>query len=231
VVHDAPEFAGHVRQVVALNTVEYRLAPQLMHVVAVLAPTVVEYFPTSQSIQSTAPTVVEYFPDSQLMHSTEPVVVLYFPVMQRVHGPPFGPDAPVLQIQPVNAEHVTHVEPEFVGHARQATVAATVVEYVLAPQSVHATLPITFLNFPATQAVHGPPSGPVYPILQMHISICEPGPGEFELAGHAKQAVAVVAAVVSVYVPVGHATHTVELALVEKVPNGHSMHNFDTLDI
>jgi hypothetical protein len=44
-----------------------------------------------------------------------------------------------------------------------AAIAPVVVEYVLALQSVHATLPVTVLNFPATQAVHVPPSGPVEP--------------------------------------------------------------------
>ena len=96
---------------------------------------------------------------------------------------------------------------------------------------MHASLLVVVLYVPATQTVQGPPVGPVYPTLQRHIAMFEPGPGEFELAGHAKHAVATVAAVVSVYVPAGHAMHTVELALVEKVPNGHSRHNFDTLDM
>ncbi len=124
-------------------------------------------------------------------------------------------------------------ELELEGHARQvvAAVAPTVVEYVAAPQLVHATEPVVVLYVPVTQAVHGPPGGPVYPILQMHISMFEPAPGEFVLAGHAKQAVAIVTDLVNVYVPAAHAVHTVELVIVEKVPNGHARHNFDTLDM
>jgi hypothetical protein len=231
-VHDAPEFAGHVRQVDVPTTAEYKLTPQLMHVAATLAPTVVEYFPASQLVQVTVPAAVEYFPASQSIHTAVPKIVLYFPATQAVHGPPFGPVNPGLQAQAVIVE-LGLGELELEGHARQvvATVAPTVVEYVVTPQLVHALLLVVVLYVPATQTVHAIPFGPVYPILQMHKSMFEPGPGEFELAGHAKQAVATVAAVVSVYVPVGHAMHTVELAVVEKVPNGHSRHNFDTLDM
>ena len=45
----------------------------------------------------------------------------------------------------------------------EANVAPTAAEYVLRLQSVHAADPVTILNFPATQAVHVPPSGPVEP--------------------------------------------------------------------
>ena len=164
-----------------------------MHVVATLAATVVEYFPRSQSVHIATPVFVEYFPGAQSVHATLPIAFLNFPVTQRLHGPPSGPDAPVLQIQPVNAEHVTQEEPEFAGHARQATVAATVVENVLAPQSVHATLPITFLYFPATQAVHTPPSGPVKPALHTQAARAELAVGELELVGQAIQVVLTVA--------------------------------------
>ena len=47
------------------------------------------------------------------------------------------------------------------------TDAPVLVEYVPAPQSVHAALPLVVLYFPATQAVHRPPSGPVNPALQV----------------------------------------------------------------
>ncbi len=44
--------------------------------------------------------------------------------------------------------------------------AATVSEYLPAAQSVQTAEPVTVLYFPATQAVHGPPSGPVVPAAQ-----------------------------------------------------------------
>ena len=66
-------------------------------------------------------------------------------------------------MQLANAVHSLHDEPEFVGHARQVApvVPAVVVEYLPVPQLVHAIEPVILLYFPAVQAVHKPPSGPV----------------------------------------------------------------------
>ena len=41
-------------------------------------------------------------------------------------------------------------------------------EYVPAAQSTHAADPVAVLYFPVAQKVHGPPSGPVHPALQVH---------------------------------------------------------------
>jgi len=49
--------------------------------------------------------------------------------------------------------------------------AATVDEYVPAAHSVQLALPVIFLNFPATQAEHVPPSGPVYPGIHLQSEI------------------------------------------------------------
>jgi hypothetical protein len=59
--------------------------------------------------------------------------------------------------------HIGHISPEFAGHARQvaAVVAPTVGEYVPVPQFVHASVPVVVLYFPAVQAAHTPPFGPV----------------------------------------------------------------------
>jgi hypothetical protein len=64
-------------------------------------------------------------------------------------------------------------ELELSGHARQvaAVVAVAVPEYVPAPQFPHTTLPLAILYVPAAQAEHGPPSCPVYPVLQVHAAI------------------------------------------------------------
>jgi hypothetical protein len=63
------------------------------------------------------------------------------------------------------------VDCEFDRQATQvlATVAPVVVEYVPAPQSVHATEPVVVLYFPAAHAKHVPPSGPVNPRLQTQL--------------------------------------------------------------
>jgi hypothetical protein len=85
------------------------------------------------------------------------------------HGPPFGPVDPVLQVQLVKAA-LPAVELEFDGQALHVELveAPTAAEYVPAPQSVQVAVPVNVLYFPATHAVHGPPSGPENPALQVH---------------------------------------------------------------
>jgi len=51
-----------------------------------------------------APVTLENVLAEQFVHSAVPVAVLYLPGTHRAHGPPFGPLAPVLQVQPVIAE-------------------------------------------------------------------------------------------------------------------------------
>ena len=85
-----------------------------------------------------APTAVEYVPVPQSVHTAAPVDVLYFPATHAVQVPPSDPVEPALQVQlvtfglpsgePVSDGPVTHVE---------LASAATVVEYVPAPQFVH----------------------------------------------------------------------------------------------
>jgi hypothetical protein len=144
-----------------------------------------------QVVATVAPTVVENVPAPQSVHATLPVAVLYLPAAHEVHVPPSGPEKPTLHVQAARAE-LEIGELELVGHPIQvvATVAPTVVENVPAPQSVHATLPVAVLYLPATQAVHVPPSGPVYPALQEELI----------------QAALDVLAIGEV-VPAGHATH------------------------
>ncbi len=99
------------------------------------------------------------------------------------------------------------------GHARQvvAIVAPAVEEYVLAPQSVHKTDPVVVLYLPATQEVHGPPLGPVYPVLQTHpmISPAADALVVIVFAGHDLQSVGFVAANLSWYVFAGQDTQAV----------------------
>jgi hypothetical protein len=99
----------------------------------------------------------------------------------------------MLQAQALIAE-LAFGELEFAGHARHtvAFVAFVIVEYVPAAQSTHAALPVTFLYLPATQATHGPPSGPVEPGLhatETHALTLELPLGEVVPAGHVRQVV------------------------------------------
>jgi len=151
---------------------ELELVGHAIHVVAIVAPDVVEYVPPVQSV-----------------HAALPVAILYLPATHNTHTPPSGPVKPTLQVQAVRAT-LEIGELELVGHPIQvvATVAPTVVENVPAAQSVHAALPVAVLYLPATQAVHVPPSGPVYPALQgelIQAALDVLAIGEVVPAGHA----------------------------------------------
>jgi len=154
------------------------LVGQARHVVATVAPVVVKYVPAAQSA-----------------HAALPVAVLYLPAMHEVHVPPSAPVKPTLHVQAVRATlEIGELEPA--GHPRQvvATVAPTVVEYVAAPQSLHAALPVAILYLPATQAAHGPvPSGPEKPTLHVQAVRATLEIGELELVGHPIQVAAAVA--------------------------------------
>jgi hypothetical protein len=97
--------------------------------------------------------------------------------------------------------HVTHVA---------ASVAPVLVEYIPAPQSVHAALPVLILYLPATQELQGPPSAPVNPALQVQAATVELASGELELVGHVTHVVEIVAPVLVEYVPAKQSVHKAE---------------------
>jgi hypothetical protein len=114
------------------------------------------------SASDVATAVDEYVPAAQSVHAALPMFVLNVPAEQGVHAPPSRPVKPALHTQTARAE-LRLGELEFTGQARHvvATVAATVVEYVPAAQSVHTALPLTVLKLPAAQAVHTSPFAPL----------------------------------------------------------------------
>ncbi len=73
---------------------------------------------------------------------------------------------------------------EGVAATRAKNLAQTVLEYKertqFAEQAVQAADPIDALYFPAAHAVHGPPSGPEYPALQVQFAKAELPVGELE---------------------------------------------------
>ncbi len=98
--------------------------------------------------------------------------------------------------------------------------APTAVEYVPVPQSVHRDDPLNALYFPATHAVHVPPSGPVHPVLQVQLVKAALPAGELEFDGQpihieldpleyvpAPQSVHTADPVDTLYFPVTHAVH------------------------
>jgi hypothetical protein len=103
-------------------------------------------------------------------------------------------------------------ELELLGHATQVEtdVDPADVEYVPAPQSVHAALSVKTLYLPVTQAVHVPPLGPVNPTLQVQLASAVLPAGELTLAGQARQVVADVAFTVCEKVLAEQAVHSTE---------------------
>jgi hypothetical protein len=115
---------------------------------------------------------------------------------------------PTLHVQAASAE-LPVGEFELVGQTihNPADTAPAVAEYVPEKQLVHPTEPVVVLYFPATQAVHGPPSGPVYPALQAALrqaALDVLAVGEVKPAGHT---VHCDVPVLFLYVPVAHAVH------------------------
>jgi hypothetical protein len=145
---------------------------------------------------------------------------------------------PALQVQAARAE-LGLGELELTGHVRQVTanVAAVLVEYVPAAQSVHAALPILILYLPATQAEQTPPFGPVNPALQVQSPAAELALNEIEFEG---QSVHATLPVLILYLPATQAEQTppfgpvnpalqvqspaAELALYEIEFEGHVIH-------
>jgi len=108
-------------------------------------------------------------PGKHVLQSLFPVSSWYFPLWQFRQT--LAPDKEYLPATQV-ASHV------------DALVAADALEYLPAVQFVHRTLPEDVLYFPGTQAVQGPPSGPVYPVLHLQLCNVPLATGEFEFDGH-----------------------------------------------
>lgn len=145
----------------------------------------------------------------QFVQLESPVVVLYVFGAQSWHTPPSGPVNPALQTQ-FPMETLAEGELVFPGHAEHVAevLAPITAEYVPAPQSVHATLPLLVLYFPATHAVHTPPLGPDDPALQEQPAIAELDAAEVEFTGHTIQTDETVAPTVVEYVPPGQLEQT-----------------------
>ncbi len=153
-----PEFVGHSRHTVV---------------------SVLEYVSGLQSLQTSvvAAVAVETLPAGHWVQAAGPMLALNLPATQGSHVSPSGPVWPLLQVQ-LDSVMLADADPEFAGHKRHTVV--SVLEYVLALQRsqtsavaavdvetlpaghwVHRAALTLSLNFPATHAVHGPPSGPV----------------------------------------------------------------------
>jgi hypothetical protein len=117
-------------------------------------------------------------------------------------------------------------EYEFERHATQAAaaVAPTVGEYVPAPQSMHAALPVLDLYVPATHAEHVPPFTPVNPELQVQAALLELETGAFEFKAHAKQVDETLAPTSAEYVDTPQSVHVALPAIVLYFPATQGEH-------
>jgi hypothetical protein len=167
----------------------------------------------------------EYFPAPQSVHAALPVLILYLPATQALQGPPSGPVNPALQVQAARVV-LGLGELELLGHATHvpSTVACELVEYFPAPQSVHAALPVLILYLPATQALQGPPSGPVNPALQVQAARVVLGLGELESLGHATHVPSTVACELDEYFPAPQSVHAALPVLVLYLPATQAVH-------
>ena len=89
---------------------------------------------------------------------------------------------------------------------------------------MHAAEPVVFFHVPAAHAVHVPPSGPVYPTLQVQEVATELGLGELELVGHAIHVVPIVAPTVVEYVPAVQLEHTALPVALLYLPATQAVH-------
>jgi hypothetical protein len=127
----------------------------------------------------------EYVPTPQLLQAALPLAILYVPAAHVEHTPPSGPVDPALQVQSAMAS-LELGELELPGHVTQAAAAVAPVEseYVPTPQDVHPALPLAILYIPTPHIKHGPPSGPVYPALQVQSATASLAMGELVNTGH-----------------------------------------------
>jgi hypothetical protein len=159
----------------------------------------------------------------QLVQVIVPLIDLYFPVTHAEQTPPFGPVNPALHVQAlITVLELGELELEGQAKHTDDVVAPTVPEYVPAPQSVHATLPIPVLYLPATHPEQTPPSGPVNPALQVQAPLVELELGEVELEGQARHTDDVVAPTVPEYVPTPQSVHATLPPIVLYFPATHA---------
>jgi hypothetical protein len=224
-----PEYPAMQTQILdALGDCEF--AGQAAHAPAADAPVAAEYVPAPQSRHVAvvvAPVTSEYLPAPQSRHAAEPVLILYLPAPHAVHAPPLGPVNPRLQTQLATA-----VDPTgacvFEGHPRQVAIAVApvAVEYVLAPQSVHAAEPVDVLYFPATHKTHDSAFGPVEPAGQSEtqsVNASLPA-GDHVLAPQSIQVEATKAPVAVEYLPASQSVHATLPMISLYLPAAHAVH-------
>jgi hypothetical protein len=153
---------------------ELEFAGHATHALAFAAPTALLYVLTPHSVQKLAP-APENVPAPQNAHElrgSAPVSAENFPAPHSKQA--LAVDAPAAAVYRPTPQSAQTLAAE----------APVVDEYLPATQSVHAAVPVTALYLPAKHELHAPPSGPVYPVLQIQLVTTEEPMGERESAGH-----------------------------------------------
>jgi hypothetical protein len=116
-------------------------------------------------------------------------------------------------------------ELEFDGQSLQIELAEdpTAVEYVPAVQLLQRAEPVDALYLPASHAVHGPPSGPVDPALQMQLVKAALPAGELEFDGQSLHVELAEAPKSVEYVPVPQYVHAADPVNALYCPASHGV--------
>ena len=126
------------------------------------------------------PTTTENVFALHSVQSALPICALNVPATHARHGPPSGPVYPPLHthaaLEPPDCEFAPQFE-----HADIA-VAPVTLEKVFTEQFRQTDVPITVLYFPGTHSAHGPPFGPLAPVLHVHAVTAELPETELELS-------------------------------------------------
>jgi len=194
-----------------------------------------------------APTTLENWASEQLVQAASPGSGLYLPAMHSAQACPLGPVDPILQVQSV-CWSLLAGESEWDRQFWHTFVAAAIVaEYWPCRQLVHAAVPASVLYFPATHAVHVPPSAPVYPALHLQLPTVPlwEGPcallgqfvhllsplGEKVCAGHTPQSLMENDASTVKKNPGPHGEHCVLFNSELKNPETHAWHSLSNITL
>jgi hypothetical protein len=148
------------------------------HAAHALAPTALLYVPAPHSVQTLAPAAAENAPaahGAQALAAAAPAAAENVPAAHDTHA--------LSTAEPAAAEYFPAPQATQV----LATEAPAAAENIPAAQSVHATEPAPVLYFPATHALHAPPSGPENPALQTQLVTAGEAVGDSEFAGQLLQ--------------------------------------------
>ena len=158
----------------------------------------------------------------QTVHAALPTCVLKVPATQARHGPPSGPEYPLLHTHTALdtpdcafALQFEHVEID---------VAPVTLENVFAEQFRHADVPVTVLYLPGTHSAHGPPFGPLAPVLHVQAVNAELLVTELELSGQLRHLSELLAPSVPEYVPTKQFVQAAVPFVILYLPTAHNVH-------